>query len=433
MKVKQLKLNEIKIGKRFREDMGNIEELAASIKEVGILQPISVDDKMHLLAGGRRIAAAKELKLKSIPAVIQKVSGKLSAREIELIENVARKDFTWAERAALESEIFSIKQKEDPEWSQRDHVEYLGTSKGASGRRLQLAEAMEFIPELAECKTQDEAWKQYKKIEEELITESIKDKATEKLSGAALSAKSHYRIGDALEGLKSCPHPNANFIEVDPPYAVQLHKRKDRNQDLKQMDNYNEVDAKDYPKFLEDIMRECYRITADNSFLIWWFGPEWYETVKQTLKKVGYKVNDIPAIWVKGQAGQTASPDTMLGSTYEPFFVCRKGMPKLRKSGRSNVFDFSPVPPQDKIHPTERPIELMLEILDTFCYPGYRMCIPFLGSGVTLRCAYMRDMTGWGWDLDKMTKNRFVNAVFRDQEEEKDDGDNLADEPGPSE
>jgi site-specific DNA-methyltransferase (adenine-specific) len=155
-----------------------------------------------------------------------------------------------------------------------------------------------------------------------------------------------------------------------------------------------------------------------NSFMVWWFGPEWYSIVKETLKEAGFKVGDIPAVWIKGQAGQTASPDTMLGSSYEPFFLCRKGMPKLRQAGRSNVFNFNPVPPQDKIHPTERPIELMLEILRTCAYPGALICVPFLGSGVTLRACYKENMKGYGWDVDKMTKNRFVNAVFRDQEKE---------------
>lgn len=421
MKVKEIKLDEINIGDRFREDMGDIEELAASVKEMGILQPISVDGKYNLLAGGRRVEAARVTGLTSIPAVIQEVSGKLSAREIELMENVCRKDFAWHERAKLEQEIFRLKKEADPNWTQRDHVEYLGTSKGASGRRLQLAEAMEFLPDLAKCPTQDEGWKQYKAIEEELITESMKEKAGGKLVGAARHAKDHYVIGDALEGLREINSGVVHFIEVDPPYAVQLHKRKSRNQDLKQMDNYNEVDAEDYPEFIKAAATECFRIMYANSFMVWWFGPEWYEVVKSTLREVGFKVNDIPAVWIKGQAGQTASPDTMFGSSYEPFFLCRKGTPKLRQAGRSNVFIYNPVPPQDKIHPTERPIELMLEILRACAYPGALICVPFLGSGVTLRACYREKMKGFGWDLDKITKNRFVNSVFRDMEEEKKD------------
>ena len=81
------------------------------------------------------------------------------------------------------------------------------------------------------------------------------------------------------------------------------------------------------------------------------------------------------------------------------------------------MFEFKPVAPQHKIHPTERPLELMQEILKTFTYPGARICIPFMGSGVTLRAAYKQKSVGFGWDLDEMTKNRFVNQVFRDLKE----------------
>ena len=144
----------------------------------------------------------------------------------------------------------------------------------------------------------------------------------------------------------------------------------------------------------------------------------WYPTVLSKLRKAGFKVNDIPCIWTKGGAGQTASPDTTLGSSYEPFFVCRKGSPSLTKAGRSNVFDFKPVPPSKKIHATEKPLDLMVEILDTFTLPGMRILVPFLGSGVTLRAAFVNKHFGrcWGWDLSSNMQTRFLGKVMEDQE-----------------
>ena len=56
----------------------------------------------------------------------------------------------------------------------------------------------------------------------------------------------------------------------------------------------------------------------------------------------------------------------------------------------------------------------MDELLETFTLPGSVICVPFLGSGVTLRAAYRRKCTGYGWDLDEMTRNRFINQVYRD-------------------
>jgi DNA modification methylase len=107
----------------------------------------------------------------------------------------------------------------------------------------------------------------------------------------------------------------------------------------------------------------------------------------------------------------------MLASSYEPFFVCRKGLPKLRKTGRSNVFTFDPLAPLRKIHPTERPIELMTEILETFVYPGSVVVSPFLGSGSILRACYKQKIVGYGWDIDLTTKHRFMNKVRSDAQQ----------------
>ena len=414
MKAQELDIKKIKVGSRFREEMGDVDSLAADIQKRGIIQPLSVDQAYNLLAGERRFRAATQIGLKKVPVVIHEVKGEIDSREIELIENTLRKDFTWVERANLEQRLFQLKQKEDPSWTQRDQAELMDHSVGTAARRLQLAEVMEAVPELADCKTEDEAWKKLKRLEEDIITQSLISEADPIYQKASKNARGHYMIGDALVGLSKLNAEAMGFIEVDPPYAVQLHKRKDRNQQLHQMDMYNEVDADDYELFVQQVATECFRVLQPNAFMVWWFGPQWYAPVLRILREVGFKVNDIPAIWTKDISGQTASPDTMLGSSYEPFFVCRKGMPKLRKPGRSNDFRFDPVAPQHKVHPTERPLALMQEIMETFVYPSQVVCVPFLGSGVTVRAAYLNKCVGFGWDLDELCKERFVNSVYKD-------------------
>tara|TARA_Y100000310_G_scaffold332879_1_gene409300 strand:- start:251 stop:1534 length:1284 start_codon:yes stop_codon:yes gene_type:complete len=420
MRVKQVKLGEIKIGERYREEMGDIESLVKSIQDVGILQPIAVDGNNCLLAGRRRLAAATEAGFKTVPVVTLQVKGEIDSREIELIENTLRKDFTWSERAKLEKRIFDLRKEKDPKWTQDDQAELMGGSKGMTNRRLQLAEILDSVPELGDKATEKEAWKAYQQFKEDIVTQSLMaEESDPRYKEIHKACHNAYKIGDAIEGMRGIGHSRGNvtFIEVDPPYAVELHSRKDRNKDLAQMDNYNEIDKNNYPDFVETVAKECFSLMTDNTFMIWWFGPQWYQTVIAILRTTGFKVGDIPAIWTKGSAGQTASPDTMLGSAYEPFFVCRKGQPKLRSPGRSNVFHFEPVPPQNKIHPTERPLALMNEIMETFCWPKGMICVPFLGSGVTLRAGYINKCIGYGWDLDELCKKRFINAVYLDIKE----------------
>jgi len=420
MKIRQVKVSDVKVGDRFREELGDIEELAISIGEKGLVQPISIDGKGNLLAGGRRLAAAGIAGLKTVPAITLEVHGELDSREIELIENTLRKDFTWVERANLERRIYELRKEKDPDWSQRDQAELMGGSKGMTSRRLQLAEMIEAIPELAEKATEKEAWKAYQQLREDVVTSSLMAEDDPKFKEVYKACHNAYKIGDAIEGMTRVKgsRGKVGFVEVDPPYGVDLHSRKNRNQDLSQMDNYNEIDAKEYPSFVETVAKSCYSLMSEHAFMVWWLGPQWYDPVVTILRKVGFKVGDIPAIWTKGSAGQTASPDTMLGSAYEPFFICRKGQPRLRSPGRSNVFHFEPVPPQNKTHPTERPIALMQEIMETFCYPKQMVCVPFLGSGVTLRATYLNQCMGFGWDLDELCKARFINAVYRDMKVE---------------
>ena len=54
------------VGERHRRDMGDIDGLAASIAEIGLLNPITIDENGRLLAGARRLAACKQLGLEQI-------------------------------------------------------------------------------------------------------------------------------------------------------------------------------------------------------------------------------------------------------------------------------------------------------------------------------------------------------------------------------
>jgi len=98
-----MKISEIEIGERHRKDLGNIEELAESIKEVGLLQPVTVEKESNTLIDGyRRIEAYKLLGKENIP--VRKISvDNIIAGEYHA--NVFRKDFTPLELADIGSKL----------------------------------------------------------------------------------------------------------------------------------------------------------------------------------------------------------------------------------------------------------------------------------------------------------------------------------------
>lgn len=423
MLLEEIPLQDIEVLDRFRKDYGDMLDLE-SIRDKGVIQPITVYwsstiNKYVLMAGGRRVAKCRELHLDTIPALVRKFDGDADAREIELFENIHRKELTWQERAALELEIKRLKGA-----TVRGLADETEQSKSAVARHVALGEAMEVIPELREYKTEDEAWKALHKIQEAVVIKELAKRA-EAEEEAALAensdapelrayraAKACYRLGDAIDGLSDLGPMTMDFAEVDPPYGIDLvsAKRRETNTNLP-IDQYTEVPVQSYYDFVEEVAHNVKVVLKEDAFCLWWFGPSNYQKVYDALIGVGFYVNPVPCIWNKGNVGQTQQPDYNLANCWEPFFVVRKGKPVLARPGRSNVFTFNPVPGAQKIHATERPLELMLELLDTFCFPGTTMVIPFLGSGVTLRAAFHRKMTGIGWDLDKNIRNKFLLGV----------------------
>ena len=101
--------------KNFDEDA--LEELAESIKQFGLLQPILVQDRKsyyEIIAGERRWRAAKKAGLKEVPVIIKNLTDQ-EIVEISLIENIQREDLNPIEEAQAYKRLlteFNLKQDE---------------------------------------------------------------------------------------------------------------------------------------------------------------------------------------------------------------------------------------------------------------------------------------------------------------------------------
>ena len=90
-----VKIDDIKIKKRVRRDLGDLEALKDSLKQYGLMNPITLNSKYELVAGERRLEAAKSLGWERINAIVLDNNvDKIRQLEIELEENNQRKEFT---------------------------------------------------------------------------------------------------------------------------------------------------------------------------------------------------------------------------------------------------------------------------------------------------------------------------------------------------
>src|SRR6266498_4676640 len=123
-----------KIGERHRRDLGDVASLAANIAEIGLLHPVVVTPDGVLIAGARRIAAAKQLGWTEIAVRIVDLDQIVRG---EVAENGHRKDYVPSEiddiRRALEPE-----EKAAAKERQREHG---GTAPGKHSGKVSTSDA----------------------------------------------------------------------------------------------------------------------------------------------------------------------------------------------------------------------------------------------------------------------------------------------------
>ena len=131
---------------RLAFDEVTLNELAASIREHGVLQPILVrpidENRFQLIAGERRWRAAKIAGLLAIPALVEDIDDS-TALEISIIENLQREDISPLDEAAMYDRMIR-----EHGYSIRRLAEKLGKDKGYLENRLRLADAPVEVREL---------------------------------------------------------------------------------------------------------------------------------------------------------------------------------------------------------------------------------------------------------------------------------------------
>jgi ParB family transcriptional regulator, chromosome partitioning protein len=131
---------------RLAMEQSGLDELAASIREHGVLQPILVrpleNGEFQLIAGERRWRASMAAGLATVPALVEEIDDD-TALEISIIENLQREDLSPLDEAAMYERMVR-----DHGYSVRRLAQKLGKDKGYLENRLRLADAPPEVREL---------------------------------------------------------------------------------------------------------------------------------------------------------------------------------------------------------------------------------------------------------------------------------------------
>ncbi|MFL5754916.1 MAG: ParB/RepB/Spo0J family partition protein [Chloroflexota bacterium] len=189
---------------RLAFDETSLEELASSIREHGVLQPILVrplpDGRYQLIAGERRWRASKIATQPVIPALVEDIDDD-TALEIAIIENLQREDLSPLDEATMYDRMIR-----EHGYSIRKLAEKLGKDKGYLENRLRLADAPDEIRQVVSLR-KDTLSHAY-----ELLKVDDPKKRRRLADQVARGELSLVKLREKIEGK---PHREAELAEIE--------------------------------------------------------------------------------------------------------------------------------------------------------------------------------------------------------------------------
>lgn len=392
--MQKIPINKIKVSEeRARKTFENVDKLACSIQDYGLLEPLILDKDYNLIAGERRLLACKMLDLKELVAfetetriycfhfLEGEVLDEWHKKAMELEENLQRENLTFAEECEAKLRLHELYQEKHGKtverkkggWGVDESAELLGDSVGETVQDLALARAIRVNPKLAEKETKSAAYKAMRAGDELELRKKIAQ-----ILAAETPKEERIKIvlGDSRLILKQYDDEFFDFCVTDPPYGVGI----DESHDLGKVWDVRVSDTKGEFGMQTEVFKEVYRVLRQGAHCYVFFASMRYVETMEMLKEVGLWHSPIPIIWVKTGV-PPLDPYHMYKMMYEPIFYCTKGKPRSF-TGRllpDNVF--TTATPSSKVHPTEKPIELIKFLIGNCSVEGEIGIDPFAGSG----------------------------------------------------
>lgn len=397
---------------RFREEMGDVDELALSLVQKGQLQPIVVNNDMELIAGGRRLAACIKAQI-DVLYIFNDAVDPLTMRELEIEENIQRKQFTPAEEFKAITELHTLKQQRFGEsvsgrkggHTLQDTADLLGKSKAKVIEALSLAEAIEKFPELKNCKKASEIKKAIKTIKAVATRTTKASDYKKELATLAENASQPYEIFQmsAQEFYSKLEPESVDILLTDPPYGIEIDKIATSVGGITGGINSAGFKFNDSTEQALVLYRELAErsiiFTKPSSHAFIFCSPEFFWVIKEMFQSVGWLCYVKPIIWIKRKVGQCNVPHAWPASCYETLLYARRVDSILVKQGQPDWIECQPIAAGAKRHPTEKPIVLLRNLLQRVALPGSVVVDPFMGSGSTIEAACIEQCFVKGCDI----------------------------------
>jgi DNA modification methylase len=378
----QLILSDIDVSDRVRSDYGDIDELARSISELGLIQPIVINREGKLIAGERRLKALTKLGINTLihgqTFVYNDELDPLRLKAMEVEENVRRKGLTWQEEVLAKKRLLEIMQELHgvatagrPSRAEASGeasggfginklAALLGESNAQTSKDVELAGLIELAPVLAKQDTKEAARRMAQLATAVAVSQAQRVVDTVVTDNCSLFPVD-FQIAPKLK------EDSVDFVICDPPYGEDSEGMGPNSPEMlaKAFEDSRDATIELY----KSLAKESFRVLRQDSFAMFFYGPRLYGHIVMACLAAGFDVDMVPLIWVKNNVINT-SPYVRYGRSYEPILVARKGQPKLMRPSQRDVLQFDAVQlrstQEQKFYHAQKPVALIEKlILDT--------------------------------------------------------------------
>jgi site-specific DNA-methyltransferase (adenine-specific) len=208
--------------------------------------------------------------------------------------------------------------------------------------------------------------------------------------------------GDCLERMKEIPDGSVDMILTDPPYGMDFQSNY-RNQ------KYNKIKNDKDLSWLNVWTNELFRVAADNTAHYVFCSFHNIDKFKQALEQK-FKIKNM-LVWEKNN---TSMGDLKgdFAPKYEMIIFIQKGRRLINGKRDPNILKFNRT--GNKLHPTQKPVDLLQYLLEKFSDKGQIILDPFMGSGSTGVAAKNLNRNFIGIELDETYFNIARDRINND-------------------
>lgn len=426
MKILEVPVDEIKVGERARVDLGDLENLQASIERRGLINPITITENYELLAGFRRLTCCRNLGFRTLSARFFKDLSADEKLELELEENL-HKTLTWDEEVKLRRNIHKLKQElygkpvkghESESWTLENTAESLGVALGTLSQDVMLAEALESFPKLKDFTSKRQAIKTLTKAKETAILSELARRDVKK---SHLIKEMPYLLhnGDAYNFItKNIEDETIDLVIFDPPWGIDIDIVGTSRGFSGDKTSYHDDSVFTAKGVMDTLVPELYRVMKPDTHMYVFFGIDHYNYLLDLLTPY-FNVRKLPLVWIKEGGGYTDF-EVRFMPRYETILFCNKGLRRLN-SACSDVLEFKRPFSVERRHTQQKPVELLQQLIRLSTQFNEIVLDPCAGSFSTVVASTLigRRSIGIEKDVDAYNKGlEWIRGVEVEEEEE---------------